>query len=103
MRGPASAFSLVPRLYEYMTDRVTIEHIGGLPLVSPRRIATEGWRFKVKYAIERVAAAMLLVLLSPLLALLAVGVAASVGWPVLFRQTRVGLGGASSRSTSSGR
>ena len=85
--------SLVPRLYEYMTDRATIEHIGGLPLVSPRRIRTQGWQFTVKYAVDRAVAATLLVLLSPLLAILAVGVALSVGWPVLFRQTRVGLGG----------
>ena len=85
--------SLVPRLYEYMTDRATIEHIGGLPLVSPRRIRAQGWQFTVKYAVDRAVAATLLVLLSPLLAILAVGVALSVGWPVLFRQTRVGLGG----------
>jgi exopolysaccharide biosynthesis polyprenyl glycosylphosphotransferase len=85
--------SVVPRLYEYMTDSVTIEHIGGLPLVSPRRVGPNGWRFTVKYALDRVVAAMLLVVLSPLLLLLAVGVALSVGWPVLFRQTRVGLGG----------
>jgi exopolysaccharide biosynthesis polyprenyl glycosylphosphotransferase len=85
--------SLVPRLYEYMTDRATIEHIGGLPLVSPRRIRAQGWQFSVKYAVDRAAAATLLVLLSPLLAILAVGTALSVGRPVLFRQTRVGLGG----------
>ena len=82
------------RLYEYMdVTRATIEHIGGLPLVSPRRIRTQGWQFTVKYAVDRAAAATLLVLLSPLLAILAVGVALSVGRPVLFRQTRVGLGG----------
>jgi exopolysaccharide biosynthesis polyprenyl glycosylphosphotransferase len=85
--------SLVPRLYEYITERVTVEHIGGLPLVSPRRVGTAGWRFTVKYAVDRVVAAMLLVVLSPLLVVLAVGVALSVGWPVLFRQTRIGLGG----------
>jgi exopolysaccharide biosynthesis polyprenyl glycosylphosphotransferase len=85
--------SLVPRLYEYMTERVTIEHIGGLPLMSARRPAPNGWRFAIKYAVDRVVAAVLLVFLSPLLVLLAVGVALSVGRPVLFRQTRVGVGG----------
>jgi hypothetical protein len=57
--------SVVPRLYEYMTDRVTIEHIGGLPLVSPRRIRTQSWQFTVKYAVDGAVAATLLVLLSP--------------------------------------
>ncbi|HZT44716.1 MAG TPA: exopolysaccharide biosynthesis polyprenyl glycosylphosphotransferase [Gaiellaceae bacterium] len=85
--------SLVPRLFEYMTERVTVDHIGGLPLVSARRTGPNGWQFAVKYAFDRVLAAFLLVLLSPLLLLLAIGVALSTGWPVLFRQTRVGLGG----------
>jgi exopolysaccharide biosynthesis polyprenyl glycosylphosphotransferase len=85
--------SLVPRLFEYMTERVTIEHIGGLPLVSAWRTGPNGWQFAVKYAVDRVLAALLLVAFSPLLLLLAVGVRLSAGWPVLFRQTRVGLGG----------
>jgi exopolysaccharide biosynthesis polyprenyl glycosylphosphotransferase len=85
--------SLVPRLFEYMTERVTIEHIGGLPLMSARRAGPNGWQFAVKYAFDRVVAGLLLLLALPLLALLALGVALSAGWPVLFRQTRVGLGG----------
>jgi exopolysaccharide biosynthesis polyprenyl glycosylphosphotransferase len=85
--------SLVPRLYEYMTERMSIEHIGGLPLVSARRPALNGWQFAIKYAVDRVLAALLLAVLSPLLLVLAVGVAVSTGWPVLFRQVRVGLDG----------
>jgi exopolysaccharide biosynthesis polyprenyl glycosylphosphotransferase len=85
--------SLVPRLFEYMTERVTVEHIGGLPLVSARRTEPNRWQFAVKYAVDRVVAALLIVILSPLFLLLAIGVALSAGWPVLFRQTRVGLGG----------
>jgi exopolysaccharide biosynthesis polyprenyl glycosylphosphotransferase len=85
--------SLVPRLFEYMTEQTTIEHIGGLPLLSARRPALNGWQFAVKYAVDRVLAAALLVFLSPLLLVLAVGVGLSTGWPVLFRQIRVGLDG----------
>ena len=85
--------SLVPRLFEYMTEDLTVEHIGGLPLISARRAAPNGWQFAVKYAVDRVVAAVLLLLALPLLALLALGVALSTGRPVLFRQTRVGLGG----------
>jgi exopolysaccharide biosynthesis polyprenyl glycosylphosphotransferase len=85
--------SLVPRLFEYMTEQTTIEHIGGLPLLSARRPALNGWQFAVKYSVDRVLAASLLILLSPLLAVIAVGVGLSTGWPVLFRQIRVGLDG----------
>jgi exopolysaccharide biosynthesis polyprenyl glycosylphosphotransferase len=84
--------SLVPRLFEYMTERVTVDHIGGLPLISTRRIGSAGWQFTVKYGVDRVLGALLLIALFPLLLMLAIGVALSNGWPILFRQTRVGLG-----------
>jgi exopolysaccharide biosynthesis polyprenyl glycosylphosphotransferase len=85
--------SLVPRLFEYMTERMSIEHIGGLPLLSARRPALNGWQFTMKYALDRLLAVFLLAVLSPLLVVLAIGVALSTGWPVLFRQLRVGLDG----------
>jgi exopolysaccharide biosynthesis polyprenyl glycosylphosphotransferase len=85
--------SLVPRLFEHMTERVTIEHIGGLPLISARRTEPNGWQFVVKYAFDRLVAGMLLLVALPLLALLALGAALSTGRPILFRQTRIGLGG----------
>jgi exopolysaccharide biosynthesis polyprenyl glycosylphosphotransferase len=85
--------SLVPRLFEYMTERVTVEHIGGLPLMSARRTGPAGWQFTVKYAVDRVLGGLLLVLFFPLLFLLAISVALSNGWPILFRQTRIGMGG----------
>lgn len=46
-----------------------------------------------KTVFDRVAAAVGLLLLSPALALLAVAIALEDGFPVLFRQTRVGRGG----------
>jgi exopolysaccharide biosynthesis polyprenyl glycosylphosphotransferase len=85
--------SLVPRLFEYMTERVTIEHIGGLPLISARRAGPNGWQFAVKYAFDRLVAGVLLVVALPFLALIALGVALSAGRPILFRQTRIGRGG----------
>ena len=85
--------SLVPRLFEYMTERVTIEHIGGLPLISARRAGPNGWQFAVKYAFDRIVGGVLLVVALPFLALIALGVALSAGRPILFRQTRIGLGG----------
>jgi exopolysaccharide biosynthesis polyprenyl glycosylphosphotransferase len=85
--------SLVPRLFEYMTERVTIEHIGGLPLISARRAGPNGWQFAVKYAFDRLVGGLLLVVALPFLALIALVVALSAGRPIFFRQTRIGLGG----------
>jgi exopolysaccharide biosynthesis polyprenyl glycosylphosphotransferase len=85
--------SIVPRLFEQMTEHLTIEHIGGLPLLSARRSDPTSWQFAVKYAADRIIAGALLVVALPLLALLALGVALSDGRPVLFRQRRIGRDG----------
>jgi exopolysaccharide biosynthesis polyprenyl glycosylphosphotransferase len=86
-------FSLVPRLYEQMTHRLTIDHVGGLPLLSVRRVSPTGWQFAVKHAVDRVVALLLLLLVAPVLALASALVFLSVGRPILFRQRRVGRDG----------
>src|SRR5918999_2107898 len=85
--------SLVPRLFEKMTERLQIDHLGGLPLLSARRANPKGWQFAVKYAADRVVAAVLVAVLLPVLALAALVVYLSLGRPILFRQSRVGLDG----------
>ena len=85
--------SLVPRLFERVTERVNVEHIGGLPLLSARRTNPKGWQFALKYIVDRIVAAALLVLISPLLLALALGTLISVGRPIFFRQPRAGRDG----------
>ena len=85
--------SLVPRLFERVTERLQVEHIGGLPLLSTRRLDPKGWQFAVKYTVDRIVAAALLLLALPLLLLLALGTVISVGRPIFFRQARFGLDG----------
>ena len=87
------AVSLVPRLFESVTERLSVEHIGGLPLLSARRPDPKGWHFALKYIVDRIVAALILLLASPVLALLALGTLISVGRPIFFRQPRVGLDG----------
>jgi exopolysaccharide biosynthesis polyprenyl glycosylphosphotransferase len=85
--------SLVPRLFERVTERLSVEHIGGLPLLSARRADPKGWHFSVKYAADRVVAAAALLASLPLFLLLALGACLSVGRPVFFRQPRIGRDG----------
>ena len=85
--------SLVPRLFESVTERLSVEHIGGLPLLSTRRPDPKGWHFALKYTIDRAVAALILLVAAPLLLLLALGMLISVGRPIFFRQPRVGLDG----------
>jgi exopolysaccharide biosynthesis polyprenyl glycosylphosphotransferase len=85
--------SFVPRLFEKVNGRVTVEHIGGLPLVSAHPANPRGWQFAVKYAFDRVAAAFALLLVLPIIAAAAVAILLSLGRPIFFRQVRVGRDG----------
>ena len=84
---------LVPRLFENITDRVSVEHLGGLPVISVQRSDPKGWQVALKYALDRVLAAVALVICAPVLALGALGVLIAMGRPVLFAQPRVGRDG----------
>jgi exopolysaccharide biosynthesis polyprenyl glycosylphosphotransferase len=85
--------SLVPRLFESVTERLSVEHIGGLPLLSARKPDPRGWHFALKYTVDRIVAALILLVAAPVLLFLALGVLISVGRPIFFRQPRVGLDG----------
>jgi exopolysaccharide biosynthesis polyprenyl glycosylphosphotransferase len=85
--------SLVPRLFESVTERFELQRIGTLPLMTLRNIDPKGWQFSLKYALDRIVAAVLLVVLAPLLLAVAAAVKLTSPGPVLFRQRRVGLDG----------
>ena len=84
---------LVPRLFENITDRLEVEHLGGLPLISVQRSNPKGWQVGLKYALDRVLAAVGLVICTPLLVLGAIGVRLTMGKPVFFVQERIGRDG----------
>jgi exopolysaccharide biosynthesis polyprenyl glycosylphosphotransferase len=85
--------SFVPRLFEQVGERVTIDHLGGLPLVSAHHADPKGWQFAVKYAVDRLVAALVLVLVAPVLLGSMLAVRLSLGRPLFFRQTRIGRDG----------
>ena len=85
--------SLVPRLFEVSVERVSVEHLGGLPLLEMRPIDPKGWQFLVKYAFDRVVAGIAIVLISPILIALTTAVLVTSGRPIFFRQRRIGLDG----------
>ena len=85
--------SLVPRLFEVAGDRAPVDRLGGLPLVSLAAPPSRTPGLVVKSVIDRVCAAAALVVLSPLLAFVAVTIRLSMGSPIMYRQYRVGRDG----------
>jgi exopolysaccharide biosynthesis polyprenyl glycosylphosphotransferase len=85
--------AFVPRLYERVTSKLTVEHLGGLPFISARPTNPKGIQFAVKYAADRVVAAVLLLLTLPVTVPASIGILLTLGRPLFFRQTRVGRDG----------
>jgi exopolysaccharide biosynthesis polyprenyl glycosylphosphotransferase len=85
--------SLVPRLFEAVNDRATLDHVGGLPVVTLKPTNPRGWQFAVKHTVDRVFAFVALVALAPVLLAIAATVKMDSPGPVLFRQRRVGRDG----------
>jgi exopolysaccharide biosynthesis polyprenyl glycosylphosphotransferase len=85
--------SVVPRMFDTINNRVGYDTVGGLPLLSFTTVNPKGVQFALKHAFDRVFAAALLLLLSPVLALTALAVRLTSSGPILYRQRRVGRDG----------
>jgi exopolysaccharide biosynthesis polyprenyl glycosylphosphotransferase len=85
---------VAPTLVEVVGPRVAVRPVCGLPLLQLERPEMRGVRLIAKEGLDRVGAAVLLVLASPLLLAVALAVALECrSAPVLFVQRRVGRGG----------
>ena len=80
-------------MFDLINDRVGYDTVGGLPLLSFTAVDPKGMQFAVKHALDRVLALLMLILLSPLIALAALAVKLSSPGPMLFKQRRVGRDG----------
>jgi exopolysaccharide biosynthesis polyprenyl glycosylphosphotransferase len=85
--------AFVPRLFERVHGRLTVDYLGGLPLVVARTPDPKGIQFAVKYVADRILAAAVLLLAAPVMLVAAFGVWATLGRPIFFRQRRIGRDG----------
>jgi len=85
--------NVIPDLYQYRLLNQNIVEWGGLPVISLSGTPMTGTELRLKAAVDRVGALLLLIVLSPVLVLLALLVRLSGPGPVLFRQKRHGIGG----------
>ncbi len=84
-------FSLIPYFAPYMISKPYIDQVGSLPLINLRRIPLDNMlNAFLKRALDVVGSLMLMILTSPVMAVAALGTLATLGRPVIFRQTRVG-------------
>jgi len=84
---------VVPSLIDVAAPRIRLHPVAGLPLVHVEPPQARRALHRGKAVFDRVGAAVLLVLLAPLLLTVAAAVKAHDGGPVLYRHRRIGLGG----------
>ncbi|MEC3977326.1 sugar transferase [Amycolatopsis sp. H20-H5] len=84
---------VVPRLYELCQDGPDIDRLRSYPLVRLGTAPTTRPSWWIKRAVDFVVAASALLVLLPVIALCALAVLAESGFPLIFRQVRVGMDG----------
>ena len=85
------SLKVFPNLYDIMTSGVSIDDLGGLPLLNVRDVALRGWKLTFKRAMDLVGSAVGLIVLSPLMMLTALMIKLDSKGPVFFVQERMGL------------
>ncbi len=84
---------VVPDLYQYRLLNQNVTEWQGLPVISLSGTPMTGTEWRLKAAVDRLGAAVLLTAASPLLLLIALSVKATSPGPAIFRQMRHGIGG----------
>ena len=80
-----------PDVFQFMASEVTIGDLGGLPLLTIRDVALQGWKLAVKRGLDIVLSAVGLVLLSPFLLFFAFLIKLDSAGSVFYTQERMGL------------
>ena len=93
LRDTTASIYFVPDIFVSDLIQARVDSIGGIPVVAVCETPFYGFIGFVKRASDIVLASSILVLISPLMMLIAIGVKLSSPGPILFKQRRYGLDG----------
>jgi putative colanic acid biosysnthesis UDP-glucose lipid carrier transferase len=93
LRDTTASIYFVPDIFVFDLIQARVDSIGDLPVVAVCETPFYGFNGLVKRASDIIIASLTLVLISPLLLCIAVGVKLSSPGPVLFKQRRYGVDG----------
>jgi exopolysaccharide biosynthesis polyprenyl glycosylphosphotransferase len=89
-RGQAGV-KIFPDLFQIIATDLSIGDLGGLPLLSVRDVALRGWKLTLKRGVDLVGGALILMILSPFLMLVALAIKLDSRGSVFYAQERMGL------------
>lgn len=93
LRDTTASIYLVPDIFTFDLIQARVDDIAGIPVVAVCETPFYGVNGVFKRVSDIVAASIILILISPLMAAIALGVKMSSPGPVLFKQRRYGLDG----------
>jgi exopolysaccharide biosynthesis polyprenyl glycosylphosphotransferase len=93
LEGTGIELLVSPGLIEIAGPRLHIRPFVGLPLLAIEEPTFSGWKRVLKGALDRIGAAVAILLVGPVLLAIAAAVRLSSPGPVLYRQERVGVNG----------
>ncbi len=87
------AIKVYPDLFQIMASTMSIDDLGGLPLISIQDTALRGWNLTLKRAMDLIGSAIGLIFVSPLMLLIGLLIKLESRGPVFYVQERMGLDG----------
>ena len=93
LQNTTSSIHFVPDIFGVSVIQGRLEDMGGVPVVGLMVAPFTGINGFIKRVSDIVLSALILIMISPILLMLAIGVKASSPGPVIFRQRRTGLDG----------
>ncbi|MGN0471095.1 MAG: exopolysaccharide biosynthesis polyprenyl glycosylphosphotransferase, partial [Acutalibacteraceae bacterium] len=86
-------FSIIPNIFSTFSSRIYISSFDGMPVLSMRRVPLDNaFNSFVKRLFDIVISLIMLIVLSPLMAVVAIIIKATSPGHVIFKQERIGLG-----------
>lgn len=92
-RSHQIGYAFLPPVLADVPHQLMVERLGLLPMIRFQPTPLDGWGRVLKRSFDIVASAVLLILLSPLLAFFALLVLLDSGWPIFYVSLRVGESG----------
>ncbi len=84
---------IFPDVFAFVTTGITVDALGGVPLLNVRDIALRGWKLSLKRGLDIVGSTFGLIFLSPFFMIVGLIIYLTDFGPVFFAQERVGLDG----------
>lgn len=87
------AFKYSADLFSTISTNMAVSTIGGIPIIELRLTRLTGWSRIIKRLVDIIISLFLIIIFSPVLLLLYILVVVETGWPVIYKNERVGQEG----------